>query len=129
MAGVEVLPEGSAGVVSMLVLVAGLGALFAGLEWFWVVFVVGYAGLVPLTAMLSRDDDEERETSSADPEGRASADDSRTDALETLRERYARGELTHEEFERKLEALLETDSPEHAEKRVERNRDREGTRE
>ena len=47
----------------------------------------------------------------------------RTEALETLRERYARGELTHEEFERKLEALMETESPEQAERRVERERE------
>lgn len=36
------------------------------------------------------------------------------DALETLRERYARGDLTDEQFERKLDALFETDSPENA---------------
>jgi 3-hydroxyacyl-CoA dehydrogenase len=32
------------------------------------------------------------------------------DALETLRDRYARGELTDEEFERRVERLLETES-------------------
>lgn len=41
------------------------------------------------------------------------------DALATLRARYARGELDDEEFERKVEALLETESPESARDRLE----------
>uniref|UniRef100_A0A7D5KMY7 SHOCT domain-containing protein n=2 Tax=Natrinema halophilum TaxID=1699371 RepID=A0A7D5KMY7_9EURY len=37
--------------------------------------------------------------------------------LETLRERYARGELTDEQFEKKVERLLETESLNTAEER------------
>ncbi|AUX08747.1 hypothetical protein AArcSl_1112 [Halalkaliarchaeum desulfuricum] len=44
------------------------------------------------------------------------------EALATLRDRYARGHLDDEEFERKVEALLETESPESARDRI---RDRE----
>ena len=122
MSGVEVLPEGSAGVASMLVLTVGLAALFLGQSWFWVVFVVGFAGVVPLVGVLSKGDESENpfETSRDADE---TTEESRTEALETLRERYARGELTHEEFERKLEALMETESPEQAERRVERERE------
>jgi hypothetical protein len=47
------------------------------------------------------------------------ADDDR-DALETLRDRYARGELSDEQFERKLEALLETETFEAARDRLTR---------
>ncbi|OVE86085.1 SHOCT domain-containing protein [Natronolimnobius baerhuensis] len=36
--------------------------------------------------------------------------DDTADALETLRERYARGELTDPEFERRAERLLETET-------------------
>lgn len=36
-------------------------------------------------------------------------DDNPEDPLETLRARYARGELTDEAFERKLDRLLETE--------------------
>ena len=47
---------------------------------------------------------------------------SRTDALEILRDRYARGELTDQQFERKLERLIETESLEDVEDRYERER-------
>jgi hypothetical protein len=40
-------------------------------------------------------------------------------ALDRLRDRYARGDLSDEQFERKLEALLETETPEDARARVE----------
>ena len=121
MDGVEVLPEGSAGVASMLVLTVGLAALVLDQSWFWAVFVVGFAGVVPLVAVLSEDDEEASETSRGG--GDETTGESRTEALETLRERYARGELTHEEFERKLEALMETETPEGAERRVNRERE------
>ena len=125
MSGVEVLPEGSAGVASMLVLTVGLAALFLDQWWFWVVFAVGFAGVVPLVAVLSKDDDESENPFETSRDADETTEESRTEALETLRERYARGELTHEEFERKLEALMETESPEQAERRVERERERE----
>ena len=38
--------------------------------------------------------------------------ENQTDELDTLRDRYARGELTEEQFESKVETLLETDTPE-----------------
>ena len=40
--------------------------------------------------------------------------ESQSDELDTLRDRYARGELTEEQFESKVETLLETDTPEDA---------------
>ena len=123
MDGVEVLPEGSAGVASMLVLTVGLAALVLGQWWFWAVFVVGFAGVVPLVAVLSKDDEGSEDPSETPHDGAGTTGESRTEALETLRERYARGELTHDEFERKLEALMETESPERAERRVERERE------
>jgi len=127
MDGVEVLPEGATGVTAMLVLVVGLAALAFGQSWFWVVFAAGFGGLVPLVAILSKEEPEpEREAPTGEPAAeRSEGDHSRTEALETLRDRYARGELTHEEFERKLEALMETETPESAAKRVERDRERE----
>lgn len=72
-------------------------------------------------------DDDGATTTDAEPIATADADagptteatsrgdgSDRSDALETLRERYARGELSEEQFERKLEALLKTETPERA---------------
>ena len=58
-------------------------------------------------------------TQSARGRSREETDD---EALATLRDRYARGELDEAEFERKVEALLETETPESARDRI---RDRE----
>jgi uncharacterized membrane protein len=87
--------------------------------------------VVPIVAILFGDE-EDREERWDDP----SADESETatepaeernrDALGTLRSRYARGDLTDEQFERKLEKLLETETLEAVEdRRLERERERE----
>ncbi|WP_435079404.1 SHOCT domain-containing protein [Halococcus sp. AFM35] len=115
--------ENATEITSTLVVGLGLLALFTG--WppipFWVVFAVGFAVVVPIVATLAGEDEESSEPDSqwdsGDSESRreelaAGADTE--GALVTLRERYARGDLTDEQFERKLDALLETDSPESA---------------
>jgi len=124
---------------ALLVLGAGLGSLF-GLPIlsavdFWIVFVIGYAVVVPLVSLLRghRADDEatdRRPPEAADRTRRSDERSDRTpddadvdDALDRLRDRYARGDLSEAQFERKLEVLLETDTPENARERVERGRD------
>lgn len=130
--------ERAVAVTTFLVLGAGFVAMFLEVSWFWMVWVLGFAVLVPMLAVLlgvENEDDEEAITESAGqttrdagdtaaPEYRG-ADDSGADALETLRERYARGDLTDEQFERKLERLLETETIEDVEdarRRVEAER-------
>lgn len=111
-------------IVSLLVLGGGFVALFAGFEYFFLVWILGFVVLVPLVSILtdgampsSLEDDwwtaTESERTSASQE---TADTTRStqDALTTLRERYARGDLTDEQFDRKLTRLLETDTPENA---------------
>ncbi len=61
-----------------------------------------------------------RHDSRVDYERRAG---STADALTVLRERYARGDLTEAQFERKLDVLLETESPESADEWRRRNRE------
>jgi hypothetical protein len=131
-------PTRAASVASLLVLGVGLTALFLGYGWFWVVFAVGFAVVVPLVSVLAGEDDSENvdatpgrspETSAADGSQSDVDVDSDADPLETLRRRYARGELTDAQFERKLEALLETETLEAVEERArrragDRNRDR-----
>ncbi|MFB6129594.1 MAG: SHOCT domain-containing protein [Salinigranum sp.] len=68
----------------------------------------------------------ERDRNRTAADDREGADE--PDALATLRDRYARGELSDEQFEAKLEALLETETPEGARERLERERERAGDR-
>lgn len=130
---VERLRENAVEVTSMLVLGVGLAALFAGFDFFWVVFVIGFAVLVPIVATLYGDEEDRGEWWGSWDWGRdrnRDREDSRTERvetpredrtddtpLETIRRRYARGELTDAQFERKLELLLETETLEDAEDR------------
>jgi uncharacterized membrane protein len=84
----------------LLVLGVGLTALFLGFDWFWVVFAVGFAVVVPIVSILAGEDESETDESPTPP-----SEPTTDDPLETLRRRYVAGELTEEQFERKLEAL------------------------
>lgn len=77
------------------------------------VMLFGYIAVVPVVSMLF-DEDEPEATTGQQPAPSETETDSE-DALERLRRRYAEGELTDEQFERKLEQLLETETLEDAE--------------
>ncbi|QSG14852.1 SHOCT domain-containing protein [Halapricum desulfuricans] len=107
-------------IVSVLVTGVWLAAMFTGQGWWLPFMLVGYVVIVPLTALLFGDEDDIEEWWDDDDEVEATTDahtDEQLDALETLRERYARGELTDEQFERKVERLLETETLEDVEDR------------
>jgi hypothetical protein len=103
------------GLTTLAILGVAFGALALGIPYFWVVFPVGFGGVLPLVLAYSR-----REQSTGTPEaapaaattadGRRTTDSTRDEALRTLRTRYARGELTDEAFEHRLERLLETET-------------------
>ncbi|WP_247730817.1 SHOCT domain-containing protein [Halovivax limisalsi] len=90
-----------------------LATLFIGWQLGTAVFVLGWFLVVPTLAILAGviEDDERERVSDRD----AAANES--DPLETLRERYARGEIGEAEFERRVDELLETD-PDEPESRV-----------
>lgn len=87
--------------VTAVTLSGAFGLLALGVDAFWLVFVVGFGGVLPLATVLAR----RVETRRDDP-----TDPDEDTALQQLRARYARGELTDAEFERRVERLLETDA-------------------
>ena len=116
----------AASIAALLVLGLGLASLFGLIPFgpFWAIFAIGFAVVVPLVAVL---EDRLRDRTGSEGAARAEdardADDESVDAaLDRLRDRYARGDLSDEQFESKLEALLETDTPEAARERLERRR-------
>jgi len=130
----------ASGIASTVVTGTWLAALFLGVEWWLPLMLFGYIVVVPVVALLFNED-EESEWIGGDPateweadgegehENRREADriaDGDTgdtaDALDRLRARYAEGDLTDEQFERKLDRLLETETPEDAAEYVERTR-------
>ncbi|MFC4359621.1 SHOCT domain-containing protein [Halobium salinum] len=89
------------------------------------VWVVGFVVLLPIAGMLNgahEGSDDDRETPTAADASDAAESTDTTDPLDRLRDRYARGELGDEAFERKLEALLETQTYDGARDRVARDR-------
>ena len=111
----------------ILTIGVGLLAFAMGVPQWWLVFVIGWVVLTPLTAILVGDWGMER-TTEGNEVGQAierriaqeihpdeGATTSKEDALEVLRERYASGDIGEETFERMVERLLETESLEDAE--------------
>ncbi|KTG08179.1 hypothetical protein AUR64_00990 [Haloprofundus marisrubri] len=122
-------------IASLLVLGAGFLALFGGFELFFLIWILGFVVFVPLVELLFGEEEEETddwfssfEASleemfdwSATSDASDDEKEEETDPLVTLRERYARGELSDEMFEQKLERLLETETYEGARERVQRS--------
>ncbi|WP_256392207.1 SHOCT domain-containing protein [Natronoarchaeum rubrum] len=116
-------------ITSLLITGLWMGGLFLTDQNWWLgVLIVGYAAVLPIVKTLFGDDEEEYDDADEDGEwshwwgrekksGSSTDSDDEDDPLETLRGRYARGELTDEQFERKLERLLETETIEDVEDR------------
>lgn len=117
------------GIASTVVTGVWLAAMLTGQGWWLAALLFGYIVVVPVVSMLFGDDEDWEEHADEDwtdeeywedswTGGDWTADESSSDppetdnqdALETLRNRYARGELTDEQFERKVERLLDTES-------------------
>ncbi|WP_418284743.1 SHOCT domain-containing protein [Halorubrum sp. DTA46] len=121
------LAENATGIAATAVTGTWLAALLLGFSWWLAFMLFGYIVIVPVVAMLFDEDDEEADE--GDPERSRSgtrverdADTDASDALARLRTRYASGELTDEQFERKLDRLLETETIDDAAEWAERNR-------
>jgi hypothetical protein len=111
----------SSGAISGLTLAVAFGLLALGVESFWVTFVVGFGFVLPMSlgvvawlypedgpADTAPGDSHVRQTTGSHSHtGTADSDD--RPAIETLRLRYARGELSETEFERRVQHLLENE--------------------
>jgi uncharacterized membrane protein len=97
-----------ASVVTMLTLVTAFGLLAIGWEYFWIVFPIGFGGVLPAaTAIAGWREAKRKQTETVRQTGAGGK-------LATLREQYANGEIDEITFERKVERLLETESIEDA---------------
>lgn len=120
----------AAGIAATTVTGTWLAALMLGFDWWLGFMLFGYIVIVPVVAMLFDEDDEAGEGTDEDGAERARSNartehdgqDDASVALARLRTRYANGELTDEEFERKLDRLLETETLDDARGWAERNR-------
>jgi len=126
----------ASGIAATTVTGVWLAALLADFGWWLPFMLFGYVVIVPVVSMLFDEDEEtvevDTETGSVRVErgqsGSGSGVDDTTDALERLRTRYAEGDLTDEQFERKLDRLLATETPEDAAEWTDRNREAERDR-
>ncbi|GAA0508712.1 Short C-terminal domain-containing protein [Halorubrum aquaticum] len=128
--------ENATEIASTVVTGVWLAALFLDLEWWLPLMLFGYVVVVPVVSMLFGEEEGEAdgspetdaETAREDTGARGTDEDGVTegnaDAIDRLRTRYAEGDLTDEQFERKLDRLLETETPEDAEEWRERERER-----
>ncbi|MBS3760847.1 SHOCT domain-containing protein [Halodesulfurarchaeum sp.] len=98
-------------VVSVSVTGIWLGALFTGQDWWLPFMLIGYIIIVPMTALVFGDREEIAEWWE-DEDVTIPEDTNETDPVETLKNRYAAGEISDAEFERKLERLLEIEESE-----------------
>jgi len=103
-----------------------LAALLLDFGWWLPFMLFGYIVIVPVVSMLFDEDEETESVGRTERESVGETDDVEQservpDAIARLRARYAEGELTDEQFERKLDRLLETETPEDAAAYVERN--------
>jgi hypothetical protein len=110
--GMGPLTGGVAGGVTLLVLAVAFSLHALDVSWAWVVYPLGFGGLLPMAmgvaARTERDRTARSESRGANGTGpgRPDADPS---ALDSLRLQYARGEVDEREFERRVERLLETE--------------------
>jgi len=120
------------GLTVALIFAVAFGGLALDVAYWWVAFPVGFGGVLPAAVALARRrwGDEQAGDEQADDERTASRESAGTTddapdpeaALQTLRERYAAGEIDEVTFERRVDRLLETETIADAEATVERAR-------
>ncbi|MFC6769497.1 SHOCT domain-containing protein [Natrinema soli] len=100
-------PEHLAEVIALLSMGLVIIGTMLGIEWILLVGVIGFIVGTPLVLFLGPDYETMAERNGDDIDN-----PSQEDPLETLKAQYAEGTLSEDEFERKVDCLLEVDSAE-----------------
>ena len=104
----------TAGAVTLLVLAVAFSLHALDVSWAWVAYPLGFGGLLPAAMGVAARYDRDGRSGRHGDRSRHGHQRARAQALETLRLRYARGELDELAFERRVERLLETETVEGA---------------
>lgn len=99
-----------AGGVTALVLGGAFGLSALDLSWAWVVYPLGFGGLLPLALGAAGRYERRERSGQRSHSGARTAETAEGTALEALRGRYARGEIDEAEFEHRVERLLRTET-------------------
>ena len=102
--------DGYLGYLALALLVFGTIQITTGNLLGVLPLLLGVVGLAVVSGYIQTEWLKNRLNRWIEPQEETSSKPSSEDALAVLRERYARGELTEAEFERRLEALLETET-------------------
>lgn len=105
--------------VTALTLTVAFGLLSLNVSFSWVVFVIGFGAIMPLSMALA-EYYEDKETERSNTE----VSNEKDDALEELKRQFVNNEITEEEFENQVETLIQTDNLENAENYVNSKKDR-----
>lgn len=116
--------DGVLRIITLACVAFGTLSLFAGAATVgFGLYVLGFVASVPLMGDSSSAEPAHSREASAVAERVAPETRTTDEALTVLRRRYARGELTDAQFDRKLDRLLGTESVEDAEEYVRRGDD------
>lgn len=101
------------GVITTGTLLVAFTLLAAGFEDFWIIFPLGFGGVLPLSIgysiyrhATSRQTDPIKETN-------VNSGFDEDDSLDMLKQQYARGKLSEAEFEHRVEQLLSPETATH----------------
>lgn len=105
-------------VVSGLTLTLAFTLIALGISSFWVVFAIGFGAVLPASVKVAEYYGEKQQSTDE-------TQDSKENALEELKKKFINDEISEQEFEKRVEKLVQTGTVEDAREYVERTKDEE----
>lgn len=113
---------GVATVVSLLTILTGTILLALNFNFFWLAYPIGFGGILPFAIMVSKNyDTQVRENKSETSEEET--------ALEELKKKFVNDEISEEEFENRVENLVQTQDVQTSKEYIERTQNSDNSRE